>query len=295
VCFNRPLADHLAQVAPRESVVLTYHQLCDRILQSLGYKPDFTRAGVFQDLEERFARARPGDAWRFDELIVDEGQDFQPAWVPPLLALVPPHGRAWWLEDPMQNIYGRPRAPLPGWVTLHADTNYRSPRDILDTINGLVGLERPIRPGSPLSGSDCEIISYGSTASLIDETRRALNTCIRLGFKRSMIAVVTYRGREGSALTPFDELGNFRLRKFTGEYDLVGSPRYTDGDVLLETVFRFKGQSAPAVVFTEIDFETLDENAVRRIFVGATRATMKLFLILSERSAKALHDRIDAG
>ena len=40
-------------------------------------------------------------------------------------------------------------------------------------------------------------------------------------------------------------------------------------------MFRFKGQSSPAVVFTEIDFETLDENAMRRIFVGATRASLK--------------------
>jgi hypothetical protein len=45
-------------------------------------------------------------------------------------------------------------------------------------------------------------------------------------------------------------------------------------------------------VFTEIDFETLDEMAMRRLFVGATRATMKLVLVASERTAALLRERL---
>ncbi len=61
--------------------------------------------------------------------------------------------------------------------------------------------------------------------------------------------------------------------------------------MLIESVYRFKGQSAPAVVFAEIDFDVLDEKAVRKLFVGATRAMMKLVLVISERSAAALLER----
>ena len=42
--------------------------------------------------------------------------------------------------------------------------------------------------------------------------------------------------------------------------------------MLVESVYRFKGQAAPAVILTEIDFEVLDDKAVRKLFVGATRA-----------------------
>ena len=66
-----------------------------------------------------------------------------------------------------------------------------------------------------------------------------------------------------------------------------------DGDITLETVFRFKGQSSPAVVFTEIDFEALDDNAMRRIFVGATRASLKLVLVVSERAAAVFLKRLE--
>jgi hypothetical protein len=288
VCFNRPLAEHMAQIVPAGALALTYHQLCDRVLRSLGRTPDFSDPEVFARLEAGFAACSPGDDWRFDELIVDEGQDFAAAWVPALLALLRPDGRAWWLEDPMQNLYGRPPVDLPGWARLHADTNYRSPQDVLALVNRLLGPGREVRAGSPLIGSDWEVLTYPDRTSLIESTKKAITRCVALGFKRSMIATLTYRGREHSALFPFDALGPHALRRFTGEYDLLGSPLYTDGDVLLETVLRFKGQSAPAVVLTEIDFETFDETALRRLFVGATRATMKLILVTSERAAKVL-------
>jgi hypothetical protein len=48
------------------------------------------------------------------------------------------------------------------------------------------------------------------------------------------------------------------------------------------------------VIFTEIDFDTLDEKTIRRIFVGATRATMKLTLIVPETAAQVLPDRLAA-
>ncbi|MFN9124110.1 MAG: ATP-binding domain-containing protein, partial [bacterium] len=76
-------------------------------------------------------------------------------------------------------------------------------------------------------------------------------------------------------------------------YDLLGNPTVTEGDVLIDSVHRFKGQAAPCVVLTEIDFDTLDERAVRRIFVGATRATMKLVMVVSEASAQALLARLE--
>jgi hypothetical protein len=294
VCFNRPLAAHMAELVPAGTLALTYHQLCDQVVRSLGKVPDFARPDVYRWLETRFAACAPGEAWRFDELIVDEGQDFAPAWVPPLLALLEPDGRAWWLEDPMQNLYGRDPVDLPGWACLRAATNYRSPQDIVALVNGLVGDAHAVTAGSPVTGSDWEVLTYVDTASLVEATKKAITRCVGLGFRRSMIATITFRGREGSALFAYDALGPHTFRKFTGEYDLLGSPLYSEGEVLLETVFRFKGQSAPAVVLTEVDFEVLEDAVLRRLFVGATRATLKLVLVMSERAAQALIRRVEA-
>jgi len=60
-------------------------------------------------------------------------------------------------------------------------------------------------------------------------------------------------------------------------------------------VHRFKGRASPCVVFTEIDFETLDDAAARRLFVGATRATMKLVMVASEQAARFLNVPAENG
>jgi hypothetical protein len=97
----------------------------------------------------------------------------------------------------------------------------------------------------------------------------------------------------GRVRASLERLGPYPLRAPTGRYDLLGNPTVTEGDVLIDSVHRFKGQAAPCVVLTEVDFDTLDERAVRRIFVGATRATMKLTMVVSEVSARVLRARLE--
>jgi hypothetical protein len=123
----------------------------------------------------------------------------------------------------------------------------------------------------------------------------AITRAIGLGFKRSHIALISYRGREHSALSPFTRIGPYSLRAPTGHYDLLGNPVLTEGDILIDSVLRFKGRAAPCVILTEIDFDSLDDKAMRRLFVGATRATMKLTLVVSEASAALLQARLEQG
>ena len=288
VCYNRPLADHVALIAPPGGEVATYHQLADRIFRDQGGVPDFSAPGAFAQLEDFLGDFRPGERWLFDELIVDEGQDFQAAWRDQLLKLLRPAGRAWWLEDPLQNLYGRAPVDLPGWVTIRSQTNYRSPQDVLARLNDLLPAGQVVASGSPLAGSQVDLASYDDAPGLVRETTRAITRCIAAGFKREMIAVVSYRGRENSLLTSCQRLGPYALRAFTGRYDLLGNPVFSEGEVLLDSVYRFKGQAAPCVIFTEIDFAAPDDLALRKLFVGMTRATMKLTLVAAQRAVQHL-------
>jgi hypothetical protein len=62
----------------------------------------------------------------------------------------------------------------------------------------------------------------------------------------------------------------------------------------VDTVFRFKGQAADAVVITEIDFEAFTVRERRRVFVALTRARLQVVLVTSGRAAKILEDRLGA-
>ena len=291
VCYNRPLADHINSIVPAGGEVTTYHHFADTLMRRQGRFPDFTSGRAFSDFEQFLDAYQPDEETRVDELIIDEGQDFHAGWCENLLRFLRPDGRAWWLEDPMQNLYGRPPVALSGWVSIRSMTNYRTPRDILDMVNRLLPVDQQVEAGSPLSGSEIEVVTYADATALVRETVGAITGAIGKGFKREHIAVITYRGREHSLLTPYDKIGPYALKVPTGQYDLFGNSIRSDGDVHIDSVLRFKGQAAPCVILTEIDFQSLDDKALRRIFVGATRATMKLILVASQRSAQLLLER----
>jgi hypothetical protein len=167
VCFNRPLADHLSRLAPDGAEVASFHHFCDRRLRTAGGAIDYRQPNAFAHVEKRFAALAVPRGGEVDELVVDEGQDFQPAWKDALMRWLRPDGRMWWLEDPMQRLYDRPEVDLPGFVTLRAQINYRSPRDVIGYVNRLLRLQRPIEAASPIAGGEVEFLTYVDTPSLM--------------------------------------------------------------------------------------------------------------------------------
>jgi hypothetical protein len=115
------------------------------------------------------------------------------------------------------------------------------------------------RGASPIAADEIEILDYADTQGLFARVKEAIRLCYSAGFKKHDLAIISYHGRAQSQLLALDALGQTSLRHFTGAYDLFGQPVYSQGDVLVESVYRFKGQAAPAVIFTEIDFAVLDD------------------------------------
>lgn len=292
VCFNRPLADHVETIAPRGGMTCTFHTLCEAVLRAHGQTHDFTQPNAFEALVAQAERLDVPDALLFDSVIVDEGQDWSERWRDLVFRHVRMDARMLWLEDPLQNLYGRPLVALPGWVGLRSQSNYRSPRPIVRFLQGIVGEDAGIEAASPIDASDVEFLTYRDKSELLTQVKMGIKQCYAAGFKKADVAVISYHGRDSSHVMRHDRLGDFSFRRFSGAYDLFQRPVYEDGDILMESVMRFKGQAAPAVVFVEIDFSVLDDKAIRRLFVGATRATMKLVLVISEEAAQQLLQRI---
>ena len=288
VCFNRPLADHIELIAPRGGMACTFHTLCEALLRAHGLAHDYTQPGAFEALVARTQDLTVPETLLFDTVIVDEGQDWSESWRDRVLRHARADARLLWLEDPLQNLYGRPPVALPGWVGLRSQANYRSPRPIVRFLQGILGEEADIEAASPIDAAEVEILMYRDKAELLAQAKMGIKQCYAAGFRKADVAVISYHGRESSHLMRHDRLGDFSFRRFAGTYDLFQRPIYEEGDILMESVMRFKGQAAPAVVFAEIDFAELDDKAVRRLFVGATRATMKLVLVLTEGAAGQL-------
>jgi len=200
-----------------------------------------------------------------------------------------------WLEDLAQNLYAKPQVDLPGWVDLNLNMNYRNPLRIvkaLDEFRPLFTLERPadydVQAACPLEGLPVECFAYDSRDSLLSQTARAVTQCLKRGFTREQVVVLSLRGFEKSNVLHQTDLGPHTLSHFTGQYDAQGNQTFTSGSVLAESVYRFKGQSAQAVVVCEIDFEEWSEKDYRKLFVAMTRAKLFLALVCESATARKL-------
>ena len=289
ICYNRSLADHISGIVPRGGEVSGYHQFGDRIAKLQGTPIDFKKPQPFLQMEKVLDNYVPTQDQMFDDLIVDEGQDFKNTWSENLMRLLRSNSKVWWLEDPLQNIYSRDQISFENWVTIRSDANYRSPKSILYAINQILHLNPSITAASPIEGGEVELLEYTNESDLVTKTIQAIDRAVEIGFNKKLISLLTFRGRDKSLFTPFTQIGAHTLRApIKDAFDDAGNQQFTDGEITTDSVHRFKGQSCPCVILTEIDFEELSENVKSRIFVGATRATIKLILVISSSSLNKL-------
>ncbi|MDR1888801.1 MAG: ATP-binding domain-containing protein [Zoogloeaceae bacterium] len=297
-CFNRPLADRITALLaplPQNASVATFYQLCRDIALAQGILPtDFAPQSADWDaLAEAVLNHEIPEAFRFKAVIVDEGQDFSPRWVELIDRLLLPDARLLWLEDPRQNLYGKPAADFATrhshGVTLHASQNFRNPRSVVTALHTFLDIPTAeIRASNPIPGLEVDIHTYQDGSELAALIEKCLSNLQKSGFAPEQIALISFHGFKHSRMLQWRNLAGFSLKRFTGEYDEKGQQVVEEGEVLVDSIYRFKGQHAPAVIFTEIDFTALSETIKNRLFCGMTRASMKLDLILSEPAAAAL-------
>jgi hypothetical protein len=295
VCFNRALADHVARVAPVRTQVQTFHELAQQVCRAVALAPDLNAEGAFEAMAAQAIELLQARAPDLDFLVVDELQDMQPAWVEALLWRLRPEGRALLLEDRDQRLYeDRPPFDIPEAVGIECAENFRSPRALVRTINMLQLASREVEALGPVEGEIPEPIVCESPPAFERGTVRAVERCLAKGFALSDIAVVTLRGRERSQLLARERLGPWTTRAFTGRFDVDGSALWTEGDLLVDTVRRFKGQSAPAIVLTECDIPQLTPLDRRLLFIGLTRARMHLEWVMTSATHAALKAMVGA-
>jgi hypothetical protein len=295
ICFNRALADHISRLAPVRTPAETFHEFAQRLVQRHGGKVDFGLDGAFDKLAERcielLALADPD----LDLIVLDEMQDMQPDWVEALLSRLRAKGKGILLEDPEQQLYkDRISFDLQEAVTITSHENFRSPRAIVKLINLLRLTTVEVEAMSTFEGELADPIIYESLEQIAPLTLKAEEHCLMRGFALQDIAVVSMRGRERSVLQGLDTLGPWSMSRFTGRFDDNSTPIWKEGGLLIESVRRFKGQAAGAVVLTECDITQLEPLARRLLFVGLTRARLHMEWVISRETAHVLEQAMRA-
>jgi hypothetical protein len=281
----------LRHLAGPQALVSTWYGFCDQFLQSRGIRLDFDAMKTDREFWPRAVRRvvdvalaeSPGPEWQFDDLIVDEAQDFEAGWMDALPLFLKDGASMLTLEDPNQNVRGT-AAPLPaGFVGYRSLLNYRSPESIARFIQRtLPGFE--FTCANDLPGLGADLVTYDDPFDQPKLVGKIVGRLLSQRFRPQDIAILSCRGLESTAFKEVERVGNHTLARFTGRYDLFGNQRYTEGQIVFDTVRRFKGQQSPAVILVDVDprQEHLEQD-LQVLFCGMTRPTVRLDVVTSAR------------
>lgn len=288
VCFNRSLADHMRKIAPANVLATNFHELCVDHYRRVVNEPNFSDPDIFAKAANSYIEYASNQEPRYDLIILDEGQDLEPEWVACLVGQLKSDGRLYLMEDQDQRLYARDEYDLDGAVLVSSYENYRSPQAICQMINAFGLSSKPIQAKGPYKGEFPDFHVYISDDEWMSMTESAVDSLLRRGFDLADIVVLTGRGRVKSKLLNVDHIGKFSTRHFTGNYTPDGEQIWTAGDLVTETVYRFKGQSSPAIILSEVDFTDMTDIERNKLFVGLTRAQMAVEIVLSPSADECL-------
>lgn len=300
VCFNRPLADALRVALPEmKTRISTFHELAIAALrrQRPSQTLDFSRSDTFTAAVDALAL---DNAWMtgIDGVLIDEAVDLRSDWFSALhqraaasmkwLVLLDhdqqahPHAlgaeHAWW------------QTQLPQAVRFCSYDNFRSPRALVDVINAFHLAASAVHARHPFVGEAPDFLTYPADdhAKMLAHCESVIRRWLDEGVPIEDIAVLSFVGRGHSQLLNETSLAGSPTRRFTGSFDAAGDALWSEGSLFVDTVLRFKGQSAPAVLIAEVDWRQLDDAARRRLYIGLTRAELKAAVVMTEGAAQDL-------
>ncbi len=287
LCFNRPLSDQLKAGIGTSGKVNTFFGFCDEFLQSVGemleYEEMQSNQNFWKDVMERIMDFEITDDWKYDSLIIDEGQDFESEWFEIIRLFLYQEANILWLEDSDQNLYKKIPVKHEGFVGYRYPVNYRSPETIAKFIQQTLPFEFEV--GNSLPGLEVKIHEYELKEEQPDIVSKIVIKLMRWGFSKKQIIVLSCCGHTKSIFHRLDKVGDLSLHKFKDKYDSNGKQIWTVGDLKFDSVYRYKGLEMPAVILVDVDSdEKQPEDFDTLLYCGMTRATVRLEMVVKKQN-----------
>ena len=225
---------------------------------------------------------------RYDAILVDEAQDFDPRWWQPLQALLRDREDGIWylFYDDNQRLYDRPlQFPIdvpPYQLTINCRTTRHIHDQVLQFYRQSEGALPPMAYGP--EGRPVEWRTYdGRKASL----QQAL-----LSLLHELIEDEHVPASEIAVLTPFSHRTS-QLKADSLRPCQEIALRWSDQDegtkqVRLETIYSFKGLERPVVILVEVErwlaYDASSFARARLLYVACSRAQHHLLILMPERA-----------
>ncbi len=282
VCYNKSLAEHLQRTHPGMATSIIN---IDKLFASLVKVPSSVPVNYFLELlpssVQDFAFQMPLEE-KYDDIIVDEGQDFGQFRLMALLELLVEEGQWLVFADWSQNVYRAAEQALVGAeVTFRLFHNCRNTKSVNTAANKYCEQSIESLPGAPLG-----VPPMVRKTSLAVMAAAVWEAAHNLAPEGGVVVLSPFR-LENSCLKNARKA--YRL-ELTEDLSKLGAPGY----VLFSTVRSFKGLEANNVVLVHADIPNRsDAFSEDDLYVACTRATGRLAIVTcSEEAGEWYADRI---
>ena len=257
LCFNDMLAEWLRFQLPdayRDLLIIrNYHKLCHEWVKAAGLAwPNAVDEVMFFSSEaprlfEKSIDLLPERC--FDAVVVDEGQDFMPAWwdTVELINKCPTEGPLYIFFDPDQQIFQATAAAMPDLGTpFLLPVNCRNTERIASRCGEILGKSIPVNRGTP-EGRTPKLVEASNSGLQIKEVEKQLKEWMTpsTGLKCNQVAVVTRGKVPNSSLAGVKSLAGHSVTENLSEWR-------RGAGILLTSLYRFKGLEADALILADV-------------------------------------------
>ena len=268
LCYNRYLKEYLQRL--KESYPENYQNIDFYNLPQLACAAMKVSSVEDEDVLFYLSNFEKYD-WKYNHIIIDEGQDFDEAAISKLydIALLQ-DGAFYVFYDRKQFVQGR---EFPAWLAnaecrLVLNINCRNTYQIADTAGKPVSIQPKVKSRSVDGDMPIFYICNDSKEAL-----KVLSKCIdkyrSANFHYDQICILTLKTENNSILTDVKKIGNHPIRT---ERDGKG--------VLFTSARKFKGLESDAIIIVDVDSDTFKDDESKRLFyVGSSRAKHQLDIV----------------
>ena len=243
---------------------------------------------------------------KFDVLIVDEGQDFHKNWYDVLKQMVKDDGHMFLFYDPLQKQISNSMAEMlnenkDNFPYFNLTANYRNSSTITNFLSKLINkfysdVNASYSKFSKFDGKKPEFIVADSFDEIVDKSKnKVLRLISEEKFNGSDIAILSDLSMKPAN---YNSKNSLRANLEENDLEVISAREYAmpyiregyENKITFDSIKRFKGLEKPIIILVNLDNNLDNEDKMRDIYSGLSRARGHLIIVSNQQSINYLKE-----